>query len=81
MSKEQIRIILVEILKPQYSHLDFNDSLLSQIESISIVTLIILLEKTFLIEVQPTEMNERNFSNLEAVVGWLEKKINSHATR
>ena len=81
MEKERIRSLLVEVLQTQFSTLDMHTSWLSQIESINSVALIILLEKSFLIEVQASELNERNFSNLESVTVWLEKKITDHADR
>lgn len=72
---------LVGVLLSQHPHLDLNSDLLKQIDSISLVELIMVLEEKFTIRIASTEVSNRNFANIESMSQWIDQKIRTHAKR
>lgn len=81
MSKIEIRKLLIQLLKNSFVRINVDNNLMNQIDSIGIVSLIVLLEEKFSIEIFPPEMNDRNFSSLETVTDWIYLKLEKNADR
>ena len=59
-----------------FPDVDWSQDLLSQLSSISVVTLIVEIEKYFKVEIHPMEVSPDNFASLSAMNSFIEKKKN-----
>ncbi|MGE5084812.1 MAG: hypothetical protein ACM3MG_00825 [Bacillota bacterium] len=63
-------------LRQTFPDLDLSRDILSQLSSISIVTLIVEIESFHGIEIHPMEVEKENFSSYAAVQSFIERKKN-----
>ncbi len=65
---------LSHILQEHFSALDTTQPLSHQLNSLQMVSLVVLIEESFQVKIHPLEMTSENFSSLETMSNLLRRK-------